>query len=312
MRPRRALRAGRLGGDIVNDSLGRDTKLSRLLAVGHVTWDRRPDGDVAGGSVTYATATARRLGWETAALTTCGHDFDPARELPGVPVFVEHGPATTRFVNQYAPEGVRHQVLLSRAGPIHVGVLPDDWRGPEVLLLSPLAGEIEGALAPSFEAEAVGAVAQGWVREFAPDGTVSPSEWRDPGAALAGVHVLFVSQHDLPPAGPQPRDFLTWVPMVAVTRGWRGALLHTRDATHEVPGFPRAEVDPTGAGDVFATAFMVCYQETGDALEAAAFANCAASFAVEGIGTTTLGDRAAVDGRMEQRRKLVEEAEWEE
>jgi len=267
---------------------------------------------VAGGSVTYATATARKLGWEAAALTTCGADFDETRALPGVPVFLQRSSATTRFVNVYGPEGVRHQVLLSRAGQVDVGPLPDEWRGPEALLLAPLAGEIEGALAPSFEAEAVGAVAQGWVREFAPDGAVTPREWRDPGAALAGVHVLFVSQHDLPQGGLQPRDFLTWVPLVAVTRGWRGAVLHTRDATHEVPGLPRPEVDPTGAGDVFATAFLVRYHETGDALEAAAFANCAASCAVEGIGASTLGDRAEVERRMEQRLKLVEEGEWDE
>jgi sugar/nucleoside kinase (ribokinase family) len=277
-----------------------------------VTWDKRPEGDVAGGSVTYATATARKLGWEAAALTTCGADFDETRALPGVPVFLQRSSATTRFVNVYGPEGVRHQVLLSRAGQVDVGPLPDEWRGPEALLLAPLAGEIEGALAPSFEAEAVGAVAQGWVREFAPDGAVTPREWRDPGAALAGVHVLFVSQHDLPQGGLQPRDFLTWVPLVAVTRGWRGAVLHTRDATHEVPGLPRPEVDPTGAGDVFATAFLVRYHETGDALEAAAFANCAASCAVEGIGASTLGDRAEVERRMEQRLKLVEEGEWDE
>jgi sugar/nucleoside kinase (ribokinase family) len=277
-----------------------------------VTWDKRPEGDVAGGSVTYATATARKLGWEAAALTTCGADFDPSRDLPGVPVFLQRSAATTRFVNVYGPEGVRHQVLLSRAGQVDVGPLPDEWRRPDALLLAPLAGEIEGALAPSFEAEAVGAVAQGWVRDFAPDGSVSPREWRDPGAALAGVHVLFVSQHDLPQGGLQPRDFLTWVPMVAVTRGWRGAVLHTRDATHEVPGLPRPEVDPTGAGDVFATAFLARYHETGDALEAAAFANCAASCAVEGVGASSLGDRAEVERRMEQRRKLVEEGEWDE
>jgi sugar/nucleoside kinase (ribokinase family) len=281
--------------------------------VGHVTWDKRPEGDVAGGSVTYATATARKLGWEAAALTTCGPDFDEARELPGVPVFLQRSAATTRFVNEYGPDGVRHQVLLSRAGQVHVGPLPDEWRRPEVLLLAPLAGEIEGALAPSFEAEAVGAVAQGWVREFAPDGAVSPREWRDPGAALAGVHVLFVSQHDLPPGGLQPRDFLAWVPMVVVTRGWRGAQLLTRDATHDVPGYPRSEVDPTGAGDVFAAAFLVRYQETWDALEATAFANCAASCAVEGVGASSLGDRAEVERRMEQRRRQIEEGEeWDE
>ena len=278
-----------------------------------MTWDKRPDGDVAGGSVTYATATVSKLGWETAALTTCGEDFDPARELPGVPVFVERGQSTTRFVNEYGADGVRRQVLLSRAGPIHVGPLPEEWRRPDALLLAPLAGEIEGALAPSFEAEAVGAIGQGWVRAFAPDGTVSPAEWRDPGAALQGVHVLFVSQHDLPPTGPQPRDFLAWVPMVVVTRGWRGAQLLTRDATHDVPGYPRPEVDPTGAGDVFAAAFLVRYQETWDALEATAFANCAASCAVEGVAASSLGDRAEVERRMEQRRRQIEEGEeWDE
>ena len=268
---------------------------------------------MAGGSVTYATATVRKLGWETAALTTCGEDFDPARELPGVPVFVERGRATTRFMNEYDPDGTRHQFLLARAGPIHVGAVPEEWRRPDALLLAPLAGEIEGALAPAFEAEAVGAIAQGWVRAFAPDGAVSAAEWRDPAAALSGVHVLFVSQHDLPTTGPQPRDFLAWVPMVAVTRGWRGAQLLTRDATHDVPGYPRAEVDPTGAGDVFAAAFMVRYQETGDALEAAAFANCAASCAVEGVGASSLGDRAEVERRLELRRRQIEEGEeWDE
>src|SRR5688572_27409403 len=86
----------------------RPEALPRLLAVGHVTWDKRPEGDVAGGSVTYATATARKLGWEAAALTTCGADFDETRALPGVPVFLERSAATTRFVNVYGPEGVRH------------------------------------------------------------------------------------------------------------------------------------------------------------------------------------------------------------
>ena len=68
-----------------------------------------------------------------------------------------------------------------------------------------------------------------------------------------------------------------------------------------MPALPRTEVDPTGAGDVFAAAFLVRYQETGDPLEAAAFGACAASCAVEGVGTSTLGDRAEVEQRLEQR-----------
>ena len=70
-------------------------------------------------------------------------------------------------------------------------------------------------------------------------------------------------------------------------------------------------MDPTGAGDVFATSFLVRYHETGNPLEAAAFAACAASCAVEGLGTSSLGDRQEVTRRMGQRERMIEEGEWE-
>jgi len=102
------------------------------------------------------------------------------------------------------------------------------------------------------------------------------------------------------------------MPLVALTRGWRGLTLLTRDGVHDVPSLPRPEKDPTGAGDVFAAAFLVRYQESSDPLEAAAFAACAASCAVEGVGTTTLGDRAEVMRRMDLRTRMIEDGEWEE
>ena len=82
--------------------------------------------------------------------------------------------------------------------------------------------------------------------------------------------MLFLSQHDLPDADARARELLAVVPIVALTRGWRGVTLVTRDGVHDVPSLPRAEKDPTGAGDVFAAAFLVRYQETDDPLEAAA------------------------------------------
>ena len=62
----------------------------------------------------------------------------------------------------------------------------------------------------------------------------------------------------------------------------------------------------------FAAAFLVRYQETDDPLEASAFAACAASCAVEGVGATTLGDRAEVERRMQLRDSMIETGEWQE
>jgi 1D-myo-inositol 3-kinase len=167
-------------------------------------------------------------------------------------------------------------------------------------------------MATAFEAEVVGAAAQGWLRHFDPDGSVSARKWERAGMDLAGVHVLFLSEQDLPEAGSAARGFLVSVPMVALTRGWEGVTLLTRDGVHDVPSLPRTEVDPTGAGDVFAAAFLVRYHETHDVLEASAFAACAASCAVEAVGAAGLGDRSEVEKRMALRDRLIEEGEWDE
>ena len=84
----------------------------RFLAVGHVTRDQRPGGDVLGGTVAYAAIAAQRLGWEAAILTAAGPDFDPARELPGITSFVAASRATTRFVNLYDDRGSRSQSVV--------------------------------------------------------------------------------------------------------------------------------------------------------------------------------------------------------
>jgi sugar/nucleoside kinase (ribokinase family) len=286
--------------------------MPRFLVVGHVTWDRLQGRDVLGGTVSYAALAAQRLGWEAAVLTAAGPDFEPERDLPGVRVFLRQAAATTRFVNVYEDDGTRREVLSGRSEDIDLTPLPDEWRRPEVLLLGPVAGEVPGGLAASFEAELVGAGAQGWLRTFEEDGSVSPREWRDPARDLAGVHTVFLSEHDLPQAGVRARELLACVPIVIVTRGWEGLRLYTRDAVHDVPSLPREEVDPTGAGDVFAAAFLLRYHEAGDALAAAAFAACAASCAVEGVGTEALGDRGEVMRRLAARDRLLEEGEWDE
>ena len=273
--------------------------MPRLLAVGHVTWDRAREGDVLGGTVTFAAQTVRRLGWEVAILTSAGPDFEPARDLPGRPrlphALLRHHALRERV----RAGGTRRQVLMARADDIALPPLPEEWRDPDALLLGPVAGELRGFPAPPSRRAAWGRSARAGCARSTPRANVSPQEWTRPRARPAGVHVLFVSQHDLREAPPAPHDFLEQVPIVALTRGWQGVTLCRATAHEEIPGFPRPEVDPTGAGDVFAAAFLVALPRVGrSARRRRCSPSCAASCAVEGVGATSLGDRAEVERRI--------------
>jgi sugar/nucleoside kinase (ribokinase family) len=309
--PRRTIRA-RVSWGAAHAFDSAMTTRPRLLVVGHVTWDRTGDCAQLGGSAAYASMCALRLGWEAAILTAAGPDFEPARDLPGVRVFRQPSADTTRFENVYGTDGTRQQRVLRRASDIVLDPLADEWRDPDVLLISPVVGEVPSPLTQAFEAATVGAIAQGWLRAVDADGHVEPCEWPDAARQLAGIHALCLSESDLPDADARAREWLRWVPLVAVTRGWRGLTLLTREMTCEVPSLPTEEVDPTGAGDVFATAFLVRYHETGNPLEAAAFGAVAAACVVEGPGFSTLGDRAEIARRLERRERMIEDGEWDE
>ena len=76
------------------------------------------------------------------------------------------------------------------------------------------------------------------------------------------------------------------VPLLVATDGRHGATLFQHGVTESFPAYPTIEVDPTGAGDVFATAFLVHLYQQGDPRKAVDFANCVASLSIEQQGTT--------------------------
>ena len=83
---------------------------------------------------------------------------------------------------------------------------------------------------------------------------------------------------------------------VVVKRGEYGALLADQEGWFFAPGYPLGEViDPTGAGDAFAGAFLGSLAEAGasDALalrRAVVYGSVAASFTVEAFGVSRLAD----------------------
>ena len=62
-----------------------------------------------------------------------------------------------------------------------------------------------------------------------------------------------------------------------------------------VPVTPVPVADATGAGDIFAAAFLVALREGAAPTEAAAFANAAASLSVQGFGVQHIPSRREVE-----------------
>src|SRR4051795_6347418 len=88
------------------------------LLIGHVTRDLLPDGDwVAGGTVTFAAALVRALGWRPVIVTAAGPGFAPPAHLADIEWRALPSPATTAFRNEYARHG-RRQSIGPIAAPI--------------------------------------------------------------------------------------------------------------------------------------------------------------------------------------------------
>ena len=114
--------------------------------------------------------------------------------------------------------------------------------------------------------------------------------------------VLFVSDEDV--SGEESAAAIErWtrlVDIVAFTRGYRGADVHCRGERRRIDAFPANAVDVTGAGDVFAAAFLIRLRESDDVWDATRFAACAASFVVEAKGIKAMPTREKIEARLRE------------
>ena len=268
-----------------------------FVAIGHVTLDRFGEATRPGGSALYAAVTAHRLGLSVGLLTSHGDDF-PLEVIPSkIEVISVRAADTTLFEHRQEPTG-RVSHVRSVAGPLIANDVPDDWRDASLSLLAPVVDEVDPMIATLFTDGAVGAAAQGWVRQVKPDGLVIPRAWQSPERLLQSVQALFLSREDIRGQEAAVVEWFQRMPVGVLTADRAGALLFVNGERYEVQPRRASEVDPTGAGDVFAATFLIQYQRDGDPWLAAAAAACAGSLAVEGEGWSAVADRAALDAAL--------------
>lgn len=271
-----------------------------LVAIGHVVKDFGQGRGRwrLGGTVTFAAVQGQRLGLRSAVVTRAAGDLNVKALLPGIEVCIGQSSVTTSFENLYI-DGRRRQRVLKQAEPITYDEVPEAWRKAALVLLGPVCGELPTEGKRPFRRSLVGVSAQGWLRRLNRERQVRRQAWDGP-PFWKGCQVVFVSDEDLARRRDQLDDWTAEAPIVVMTRANRGARVAVEGRWRSIGAFPEREVDPTGAGDVFATAFLVRYHETQDVAQAARFAGAAASLSVRRKGSDGIATRDEIEARLRE------------
>jgi len=266
-----------------------------FLTIGYIAKDILADGYTVGGTVTYASVVALRLGWRPAVITSVGDDLQLPDVYRDIDLLALPSEATTTFENIYTPAG-RVQKLHALAGKIRPDDIPISWREqPSIVLLGPLANEVAPDVAALFPKPTLGVVPQGWMRVWDAEGRVSAKPFDCASEILTHADVLVLSVEDVDHDLELARCYTKMVDIMVLTRSDYGCDVYQNGAITPVPPRPCNEVDPTGAGDVFTAAFLIRLAETGDPLLSARFANVVASMSIEGVGHSKIPTRQQVE-----------------
>jgi hypothetical protein len=264
-----------------------------FVAVGHVTLDRVGDAIRPGGAALYGAITAHRLGLSAGILTSHADDFPLDTLPPQIEVVTVPSAQTTTF--EHRIEGGQRQLRVTAAAlPLGVAHVPEDWRDAPMVLLAPVLGEVDPLVATAFGEASLGAAAQGWLRGLGRDGVIIPTAWTPPDFLIGRLQALFLSREDIGADVVGAVEMFQRVPVGALTAGEAGALLFVNGERYEVRAHPSREVDGTGAGDVFAAAFLIDYHRNGNPWDAAALAACAGALKVRAEGVAGIPDRKAL------------------
>jgi sugar/nucleoside kinase (ribokinase family) len=253
------------------------------LAIGHITRDLTPEGDKLGGAVSFSSRLAQALGCKTAVLTSSSLDFAWQQEFPGIEIISIEAAETTTFENIYTPTG-RIQTISGVAAPLLADHIPQAWQRASIVHFGPMADEIDPHIVHLFSNSMVCLAPQGWHRQWDENGRVSPKAWRDMAQILPLAAAVVVSPEDLP--NEETLDqYVELCKLLVVTHGADGCTVYYDDEIRHIPTRTAKEIDATGAGDVFATAYFVrLYQTDGNPWEAARFANEIAALSVQYSG----------------------------
>ena len=262
--------------------------MAHALCIGNFTVDLTEHGEAPGGSVLYSGATFAALGMQPRIVAAAGPDLslDAVRGSFEFRLSLREARRSTSMRNTYT-QGVRAQVLSEAGEPIRLQDVPAGWADGAIVLLCPVFGEVSQEITRAVRGEVTGVSLQGWLRRADRASRIVGSSDVAFLADLRGTDVLFFSDEDVVHDRELIGAFVEAAPILVHTHGPSGATVTAGGRTARIEGFAAPEVDPTGAGDTFAAAFLTHYHTIRDPFAAARFGCLLASVVVRVTGPLT-------------------------
>jgi len=252
------------------------------LVMGHVAHDLTPNGWRLGGTAAYSALTAQALDLRVGIVTAAGNETS-LMALDGIQTVVLESSHSTTFENIYTENG-RVQYLRAQALSIDFANLPEIWKRTSIIHIGPIANEIDSALPKDFSPAFLGITPQGWMRQCDETGRISRSPWKNAEPVLQKADAVVLSREDVNGDEELIEQMAHQTRILVITEASAGCVLYWNGDRRRFRAPEVDEVDATGAGDVFATAFFIRLLKTRDPWESARFATQIASRSVTRVG----------------------------
>lgn len=248
------------------------------LVIGHITQDLTPQGPVLGGTASFASLTAKALGLRVGIVTSMapGVSLD---NLAGIQIKAFPSEFSSTFENIYTPQG-RIQHIYHVAANLDISMVPEAWRNAPIVHLGPVAQEVEPNLVRSFPNSFIGLTPQGWLRTWDKSNKIHPCEWPEASFVLGHASAAVLSIEDIQGDEKRIEEMAASIRILVVTEGAAGCRLFWNGDLRRFSPPRKEEVDPVGAGDIFATAFFSRLHANRDPWDATRFATYLAANSV--------------------------------
>ena len=248
------------------------------LFIGHLACDLTSAGPRLGGTAAYAALTAHALGLRVGIVTAWGGEV-PLDVLDGIQIRIIPAKHSTTFENVYKLQG-RDQFIHHTAPDLQFEDIPAVWLNTPIIHVGPIAREGKSLADGRFPSSMLGLTPQGWLRTWDGAGRVHIGTWPEALHSLSKANAAVLSIEDVGGDEEQIEAMADKCCVLAVTEGAAGARLYWNGDLRRFRALQLQEVDPTGAGDIFAAAFFWRFSTTHDPWAAARFATHLASYSV--------------------------------